>query len=505
MWFSRNIDFPRTGLGIALSLGLFLLWATCVRAGEAVTTNQVASGFRSPWPTLSAGFLAHEFPLTLSLGTRREIAGPLLFLQREPDRPQWGYSPLLSYTQDRGTDSAEFDFAYPLVTYDRFGKEHQFQILQWFNIAGGQNQQEQNTHRFTLFPFYFQQRSDDPAKNYTAVWPFYGHLEHRLFRDDIRFVMWPLYVQSHKRDVVTDNYLLPFFHLRHGDNLTGWQFWPLVGNETKTPGWKLDRFGENELVPGHLKFFLLWPFFFNERLDMGTTNEVRQHVLLPFYSLLRSPLRDSSTYMWPLFTYTEDREHEYREWGAPWPLIGFARGKGKTMNRVWPLFSDAHNDSMKSTFYLWPIYKYNRVQAAPLDRERTRILLFLYSDLSEKNMTTGKAFRRKDFWPFYTFRHDLQDNERLQVLSILEPILPSNKSIERNYSSLWSLWRAEKNAKTGATSQSFLWNLYRADHRPDGKKVSLLFGLFQYQSTAAGRQWRLCYIPVAHSKSEPSK
>ena len=63
---------------------------------------------------------------------------------------------------------------------------------------------------------YFQQRSSDPALNYTAVVPFYGHLENRFFRDEISFVMFPLYVRSRKSDVVTDNYLFPFFHLRHG-------------------------------------------------------------------------------------------------------------------------------------------------------------------------------------------------------------------------------------------------------------------------------------------------
>ena len=44
-----------------------------------------------------------------------------------------------------------------------------------------------------------------------------------LFRDEIFFVMFPIYSQTRKKDVVTDNYLYPFFHLRHGDGLHGWQ------------------------------------------------------------------------------------------------------------------------------------------------------------------------------------------------------------------------------------------------------------------------------------------
>ena len=91
------------------------------------------------------------------------------------------------------------------------------------SFAGGPTQRETARDRFTLFPLYFQQRSSDPNQNYTAVFPFYGHLKHRLFRDDIFFVMFPLYSETRKKDVVTDNYLWPIFSLRHGEALHGWQ------------------------------------------------------------------------------------------------------------------------------------------------------------------------------------------------------------------------------------------------------------------------------------------
>ena len=238
-------------------------------------------------------------------------------------------------------------------------------------------------------------------------------------------------------------------------------------------------------------FFALWPIFSNQKTGIGTELPQKQQALLPLYSLLRSPLRDSSTYLWPFFTYIDEREKKYREWEAPWPFIVVARGEGKTTTRFWPLFSRAHNETLESDFYLWPIYKYNRQHAAPSDRERTRILFFLFSHITEKNEETGDAMHRTDFWPLFTARRDLNGNQRLQILSLLEPILPNNKSIERDWSPLWSLWRSEKNAQTGATSQSLLWNLYRRDATPESKKCSLLFGLFQYQSNAEGKHWRL--------------
>ena len=98
------------------------------------------------------------------------------------------------------------------------------------------------------------------TQNYTAVFPFYGHLKHRLFRDEIDFIMFPLYSQTRKKDVVTDNIPIPFFHLRHGDGLHGWQFWPLVGHEHKDVTTQTNGFGDTQIVGGHDSCFALWPF-----------------------------------------------------------------------------------------------------------------------------------------------------------------------------------------------------------------------------------------------------
>ena len=78
-------------------------------------------------------------------------------------------------------------------------------------------------------------------------------------------------------------------------------------------------------------------------------------------------------------------------------------------------------------------------------------------------------------------------------------------AIERNYSPLWSIWRSESNGKTGATSQSFLWNLYRRDTTPTSKKCSLLFGLFHYHSGPDGSRWRVFYIPLGKTAKRPGE
>jgi hypothetical protein len=445
---------------------------------------------------LSAGPLFHEFYLTLVPGHRTEALGPLFYQEEAETQRTWAVPPLISYTTDTATDLKEIDFLYPLLTYDRYGDQYRWQFIQLFSLAGGPYPEDPSRTRFTIFPLYFQQRSSHPSQNYTAFFPFYGRLKHRLFRDEIYFIMFPIFGETKKKDVVTDNYLFPIFHLRHGPGLQGWQFWPLVGHEHKEVTTVTNGYNEQVTVPGHDGLFILWPIFFNDHLGIGTTNNDWQQGVLPLYSFERSPLRDSTTVIWPFFSKIDDREKQYREWDAPWPFVEFARGPGKTTTRVWPFFSQSHNATLEDDFYLWPVYKYSRARLDPLDRTRTRILFFLFSDTIDRNTETHASARRTYLLPFFLKRRDLNGNTRLQVFAPLEPFVPGSHKIERDYSPLWSVWRQEANARTGASSQSLLWNLYRRDAAPGHKKVSLFFGLFQYQSGPEGGRTRLFYIPL---------
>jgi hypothetical protein len=451
-----------------------------------------------------AGPLFDQFDLTLETGRRTEIAGPFFYREERETEKIWAVPPFLSYAQDTGISTLEFDFIYPIITYDRYGDQYRWQVFQLLSYSGGPTQVESERDRFTLFPFYFQQRSSLPDQNYTALIPFYGHLKNRLFRDEVYFVMMPLYVQSRKRDVVTDNYVYPFFHLRHGNGLFGWQFWPLVGHEHKQVTTLTNNFDEIETIGGHDKWFVLWPFFANQTAGIGTTNQNWQQQFLPAYSLYRSPARDQTSVLWPFFSWIDEREKKYREWEGPWPFVVIARGEGKSTTRFWPLFSYAHSPVMESRSYLWPVYRATRIRSEPLDRQRRRVLFFLYSDTLSQNTETGTSKRRVDLWPLFTHQRDFNGNTRLQVLAILEPYAPGSHKFERDYSPIWSVWRAEKNPRTGASSQSLLWNLYRRQIAADRKQYSAFFGLYQYQSDSEEKRIRLFYIPILTKKKGAS-
>jgi hypothetical protein len=478
-----------------------------------------------------AGPAIDHFRLTLNDGKRKEAVGPFFYDEQvwEQDNVKlnaartWAIPPFFSRTVNPLTESEEYDFLYPVLTYDRFGDQYRWQIGQLFNFAGGPSQTETNRDRFSLFPLYMQQRSSDTNENYTSVFPVYGHLKNRLFRDEIYFVLFPCFGETRKGDVVTDNYLYPFFHLRHGNKLEGWQLWPITGHEHKDVTYVTNGFGDSKLIGGHDHSFIMWPLYMDQQNDLGTKNPQHQQASLPLYDFLRSPKRDQTTIIWPFFTIVDDRAAQYREWELPWPFYVRARGRGKHTDRIFPFYSrnkvfkypdpgegsaevaDTKSKAdavLESDFYMWPVWLHKRAHADPLDRERSRILFFVYSDTIEKNTETAKFRRRVDLWPFFTFHHELDGNERLQVMAILEPFIPNNKSIERNYSQVYSFWRSETNATTGATSKSLLWNLYRHETSAGYARTSAIFGLYQHER-GTNDMTRICFIPVG--RNHPAK
>jgi hypothetical protein len=496
VWCHKRLKTAGLARTLTLSKRRKLFFRAAVSSGFLtaffVTTASAATVDDGP----NLGFIYDRVPLTLREGHRTEVLGPLLSLEKSGTGSLFTFSPLFSLYRDSAIPQTEAELGYPILSFDKFGKEYRFQILQVISFSGGEALEGGDKTRTTIFPFYFRQKAKNPDDDYTAFFPFYGRLKNRIFRDRVFFVLVPAYLQTEKRGVVTENYLFPFFHWRHGGGVKGWQFWPLYGTEDKVVTVSTNHWGDQVLSPGHEKTMALWPIYFNNTLGIGTTNVQKQFVLLPFYTSQVASNRVSKSYGFPLgYTHTIDYEKKYEERDMPWPLVVFAHGEGKTTKRVWPLFSKAKTPTLQSDFYAWPIYKFDRITAEPLDRRRTRILLFLYSDLVEENTVQRTALHRTDFWPLYTWRKDHQNNERLQILSILEPILPNNKSIERVYSPFYALYRQEKNATNGNSSRSLLWNLYRSDKRGETRKTSAFFGLFQREKSPERTQWRIFFIP----------
>ncbi len=302
------------------------------------------------------------------------------------------------------------------MTYNRYGEQYRWQFFQVLSFAGGPTQRESARDRFTLFPLYFQQRSSDPSENYTAVFPFYGHLKHRLFRDEIFFVMFPLYSQTRKKDVVTDNYVWPFF--RSPPRRRPARLAVLAAGRERTqrrhhPDQRLRRRQNHRRARQLLRALAA----VLQRHEAGSAPPTSSGSRRPFPPTAccvrrcgtRPPLSGRSSITW--MTGRRNTANGMRRGRSSCSRAA----KARPPRASGPSTATRTTTTLESDFYLWPIYKYNRVHSAPLDSRRTRICFFLYSDLTEKNTETEAARRRVDFWPFFTHRRDFNGNSRLQV------------------------------------------------------------------------------------------
>jgi hypothetical protein len=475
---------------------LALIFSVLVLLGLSTFSSRADESSTRVRENVAAGFLFDRFDLTLEIGRRTEAAGPFYYSERTEDDATLAFPPLVSFYKNSATNSGEFDLLYPLLSFENYGDEWRWQFGELLSFAGGRQPDEFQTRRFTLFPVYFQQRSLDTNLDYTAVFPFYGRLQYRLFRDKTFFVLFPCYSETQKKDVVTDNYLWPVGHLRHGNGLNGWQIWPFAGAEHKVVTTETNGFGDVATVGGHEHSFILWPFWISQDNNLGVAGPEKFRASIPLFAVTRSPDRDATSVIWPLFTVVDERGKKYHEWEGPWPFVIFARGEGKTTDRVWPLFSRSHNATLESDSYLWPLYSYKRTHDEPLDWQSTRILFYLFVGVTEKNTATGGVKLRRDAWPFFTWRKDFNGNTRLQVFAPIEAMLGESRGITRNWSPLWTVWHSEKSAH-GMANESCLWNLYHYERNPEFKKISLVFGLYQYQNVDGQGRTRLFYIPLS--------
>ena len=440
-----------------------------------------------------AGPAWQTFELTLETGTRTEMAGPFYYRQQRGTETTIAWPPFFSRCTNPALEAREDNYLYPMLSYNVYGKEYHWQFAQMLNFAGGSYPEDGDARRFTIYPLYFQQRSTNADENYTAVVPFYGHIKHRLMLNDVYFVMFPFYAETRKKGYVTDNYLYPFVSLRQGDHLEGWKAWPLAGHEHKEITWTTNGFGEVTTVPGHDKFFALWPIYHKTATGLGSENPEYSEGAIPFYTQSRSPERDETSVLWPFFSWIDDRQKHYHEWQGPWPLVVFTRGEGKHTSRVWPVFSESANAKQESDSYLWPLYQYRGFHSDLVASERHRVMFYLYESTVEHNLAKGTEKRRLDMWPFFTWHRDEHGSTRLQVFAPIEPALNEQRGVNRNWSPLWSVWRAEDNATNGHSSRSLLWNLYRSESTATTKKSSLLFGLFQYMHAGDTDRWHCFY------------
>lgn len=398
--------------------------------------------------------------------------------------------PLFFWRGEKEAQISEWEFLYPLATYRRREGDWDFQFLRLLNARGEGSPQAGREERADFFPFYFSGVRES-GETYYGILPFWGKVYDRLFWEEWEWALFPLYSRTVRSGAENFYFPWPILSTTRGvdpdANHRGFRFIPLFGYEA--------REGVFE------KYFALWPLFMYQRT--GLDGEEPEEVLsfLPFYIARRSPAWDQTTVLWPLFTYTDDRTRRYEQWDVAWPFFKYARGEGRQALFIFPLYM--HDRKLLRDEFLFreiryedlgvlfPIFVRQTEEVIGSRKVRHRILWYLYSDTREEGRD-GSA-RRIDAWPLMRYDRDREGGVVFQTLALLEPLLPRNEWIERNYSPLWALYAYRANP-AGESVHSFLWNLVRHEETLTGRSIEVLGPLLAYRETGTGEESQFSFL-----------
>ena len=424
------------------------------------------------------------------------LLGPLFKFEKHGDDSLTALRPLFYRTANGKDKSVSGEYLYPLASSESSPELDTFQFLKLFQKQtyrkGGAEEAEKG---LMFFPFFISGTSKKYGP-YTSVFPFYGDIYERFWRDEYHYVLFPLYGRTVKGGTTTRNYLYPLFSTVSGESESGFQFWPLYGQAAKEGVYR--------------RRFVLWPFFMQEQSGLDTINPVRKTQMLPLYAATDSP-RTSSWYSpWPFVGHRSDAGGKEVENDYFWPFVRTIRGEKRTIDSFLPFYSRDESAQTRKRWILWPLYKHEELISDSYCQDRDRVLYFLYSDSRGRWPKDGAESRRTLLWPLFVYNRDPDGISSLSLPAPVEPVLDKD-GIEHGWAPFWRIYQRKWN-DSGDSASSFLWNLFwherrgqdlayelfpLVDYRSEEKSVDfrLLKGLIRYRHDAAGTSLGFFWFP----------
>ena len=422
----------------------------------------LAAGCATPLPPPGAESAWRVGPLLE--GTRLESGDSLLAVRPFYSRETAGDEPFRRVT----------DVLWPLGTFRRRDDLLSWRFLPCYG-TGHEAPGANGAYRFRLFPIYFQGRTR-AGEDYAALFPIYGEIQDFLGFGEARFVLFPLYGTSLKRETRTRSVLWPFYLTRHGPEIDQFRLWPLYGER---------RVGGSH---AHTRHLFLWPLWSDVHMDNET---VRGHgfVLFPLFGRSRFErtgrgLEEGWTVLPPFFSAVRGADG-YRSLHAPWPFIRQLDDQDKRARHWWPLYGSTTN-SMRSDWYaLWPVLS-GSVARRPQETVRQFAItpLFFRERRTVPSAAPGETPRVTDaydrLWPLFSWQRNEHGSQlRIPELTLFRRSAP----IERNFAPLWSLFVRRQRAD-GARVTDLLWGLAAWGRDGQQRRFVQLLWAFRFTGSA---------------------
>ena len=371
--------------------------------------------------------------------------------------------------EHQNEDRSGVDALWPLAFSRHRGRESVQRILLAVH-SDADTASDTASERWWLLPVFFTGQVSG-GHDYLAVFPIGGTIGDIAGYDSVRFLLFPLYLRTVKGLTHSASILWPVLSLTVGPAGQKWRIFPL--------------YGENRLVPAETRRFFLWPFIHTVRQERTerSSSHGRGFFILPaggFYRQLDSRgdvTAQSWSLLWPFFS--GHRSESARRLNCPWPFVRIRRttdgGVERSMTYLWPFWGEKEGGTGSEMFLLWPFFQ--RWENSSAERARSRglwIFPFFYSVREQTDPAThgeGRGYWR--FWPLASSEF----GPEYRTLTVLA-LWPQRRAraIQRSYAPFWTFYRYSKDAVS--TEHELLWGLWQYESSAVKTKASL-FPLFE--------------------------
>jgi len=435
---------------------------------------------------------------------RLEIAGPFFYKYSYPEENGTSFRPFYSSVTKLG--EKKIFFLSPLGIYKANNETTTLKIVPlinktWVKIP---EEREENKH-FDFFPIFWGKTAQN--ETYGGFFPIYGKFKNRFGKEEITFVLWPVYSKIKYKDHIAFNYLWPFIRTvkdkkkSDSSKYGGFKIWPLFGHFKE---------GDSE------REFFLWPFYIRNCFKDSEGDYANKLIVFPFYIKEDTDSYNKKIILWPFFQKVYAKTYNYHQLDAPWPFYRKIEGEEIEGRRYWPFYGYVKRDGSFDYFFIWPLYFYKEEHITQkkikFDEKEHRFLIFSKYRYTEK--TNNPIQREYRIWPL---GYGYENNHETQFY-YFPAILPfRDEGLERNYNAflkiweyyqkkdyiffklLWGLYRYEKFKQRSVQELAFI---FRTISGPDTSYIEFLEGLLGLGKVEGKSRVKLFFINLVKEKND---
>ena len=410
--------------------------------------------------------------------------GPVLEHSVSPSAQFDAVRPFFTRERDARGRTA-LDILWPVGTVRTWGKRTNWRFL----TAFGQDEDRfdpESPYRAWFLPVLFFGRNREGV-DYGAVFPLGGRLEGFMGRDEMSFVLFPLYAHSRLNDLKTDHLLWPLISRTTGEGVYQARFFPFYGYSSRSNAYE--------------KTFAMWPIW-NHVRDKRPQSTGSGFMLFPVVGHVKLTNQETWMVVPPLFHHT--RTKEGTEGACPWPIVQWKTGVASKCY-VWPFYGRRVTGGDRVSFWVWPLVWKGVTEDARERRDRFRVFP-LYAQ--ESRTVTGKGAtdvmdRYVSVWPLMAYEREGQNTE-VRLLNVWP--FRDTRPVERNLTPWWTLFSRQR-TEDGTRGQ-VLWGLARWSARRDGEVYRSLFPLVSWKAngrTDDCREWDVLKGLAGYRRDAESK